>query len=90
MEMTAIEILREVRKVLVRNWIDLGRVFVRVADGQVHLTGKLSLIARAPHELNDRTIGDMLAAITRIPSVPDVRAEFDNWDLDDGGTWRPV
>jgi hypothetical protein len=77
----------QVRKVLVRHWIDLGKVSMRTTRGVVHLSGELRKLYHAREELNTALVLTLVSEIRRIRNVRRVNTDFDNWQYKDG-TWQ--
>lgn len=74
------EIYRSVRAILVRNYIDLGRVVIQISTGSVLLRGTLQrLMGAAP--LSPEAIQAMLQEIKRLRGVRRVITDFDNWAI---------
>ncbi|MDA1044858.1 MAG: hypothetical protein O3C57_06500 [Verrucomicrobia bacterium] len=83
-----LELTRTVRRMLVKHWIDLGRISVRCTSGRIHLFGRLQRIAGKVPELQNMTVDNMLYEMQRIPGVKGVNARLENW-IHDSGHWRP-
>ena len=79
----------DIRRVLVRHWIDLGKIFFRSTSGRVSMRGSLQRIAGVREEITSAVIDGMLGDLNRIGGVVNVYAEFDNWNQS-LGRWRPV
>lgn len=74
------EIYRSVRAILVRNYIDLGRLVIQISTGTVLLRGTLQrLMGASP--LSPEAIQGMLQEIKRLRGVRRVITDFDNWAL---------
>ena len=86
---TDLDINRSVRRILVKHWIDLGRMSVRTTSGVVYLYGRLQRLPGAAGELTPRLIETMFYEIKRIKAVRRVNPHFDNWTSADG-VWRQV
>lgn len=80
-------IIRSVRALLVRNYIDLGRLVIQISPGTVHLRGNLQrLLGASP--LSPELLQSIIQDIRRIPGVRRVITDFDNWTLGtDARTW---
>jgi hypothetical protein len=76
------EVYRSVRAILVRNYVDLGRLVIQIATGTVHLRGTLQrLMGSAP--LSPEVVQGFLQEIRRIRGVRRVITDFDNWTVSD-------
>ncbi len=88
--MSRLETYRQVRIVLVRHMIDIGRLSVQISPHHLHLYGTL---ARLPG-VTARLVPDMIMAIMgelgRIPGIRRVEGDFDNWKQDPSGAWVEV
>ena len=74
------EIYRNVRAVLVRNFIDLGRLVVQIAPGTVQLRGTLQrLMGASP--LSPEAIQAIILELKRLRGVRRVITDFDNWTV---------
>ena len=84
-----LEVNREVRKELIRHWIDLGKVSIRSTNGRVWVRGSLSRIAGVREELTSSIVDTLLSDMRRIRGVVAFNAEFDNW-TNATGKWQPA
>lgn len=84
---TDLDINRAIRRLLVKHWIDLGRISVRTTGGSVSIFGLLQRVEGRAEPLTPPTVEGMMYEIRRIDSVKAVRAHLDNW-INDGGRWR--
>ena len=85
------EVNRRLRAILVKNWIDLGRITFQVSiNGIVTINGAL-LKLPGSGDLKAQMVAEMLGEIENIQHVMRVDAEFDNW-LRSGhaGLWSPL
>ena len=80
---------REVRKIFVRHWIDLGRISVRSANGRVTVRGTLTRVQTAPDPLTSVLVEGMYNELKRIHGVRFVLMELNNWE-NKTGRWIPV
>lgn len=81
-----IEINCAVRRVLVRHWIDLGKISLRTTQGVVWLSGALAKLPKVSSEITPATLLEMITEIRRIASVRRVQTNFSNW-VEQGGAW---
>lgn len=89
MNRTDLEINRDIRRVLVRHWIDLGQLSVRSTGGRVNVRGRLQRIEGRSEELTSSIVERIATEIRRIPGVGGVSIELANW-TSGGGTWKPA
>ncbi len=54
MSQADLEINRDIRKVMVRHWIDLGKISFRSSNGRIWVRGSLQRIAGVREELHQR------------------------------------
>ena len=88
-KLTDLEINCAVRKVLVRHWIDLGRISVRTSAGVITLSGALDKLPNVDAPLTSSSVEEMIAEIRRVFSVRRIQPVLSNWtELD--GMWKPV
>lgn len=86
---TDLDINCYVRKVLVRHWIDLGRVSMRTTRGVVRLSGELRTLRNPKDELSTALILTILTEIRRIKNVRRITTDFINWVYKDGMWQEP-
>ena len=86
---TDIEIVRNIRRVMVRHWIDLGRLSVRSQAGRVTVSGILLRIGGVHEPLTTPIVEAMFRQIKRIRNVSYVSVNLENW-TNKGGMWRAV
>jgi hypothetical protein len=84
-----LDINRSVRKVMVKHWIDLGRIWVRCANGRVHIHGTLARITGVGEDLTPAIVSTMFDEIERLPGIKNIRVEIDNW-IQSAGAWKLV
>lgn len=84
-----LDINRAVRTVLVKHWIDLGRLSVRSTDGKLYIRGALSRIAGINEELTSAIVDAMFSEIKRIRNLRQVYPLLENW-TNDSGSWCQV
>ena len=89
MSQADLEINRDIRKVLIRHWIDLGKVSFRSANGRVWVRGAMQRIAGVREELTSALMDIMFNDLKRIRGVSSVNAELDNW-TNALGKWHPL
>ena len=89
MSQTDLDINRAVRTVLVKHWIDLGRLSVRSSDGKLYIRGSLNRIAGINEELTSSIVDAMFAEIKRIKTIRQVYPALENWSNDTGSWSKP-
>jgi len=86
---TDLDINRSIRRIMVKHWIDLGRIAVRSSRGMVTIHGILRRIPGTEQELTTPIVERIFYDIGRLPGVKNVRTRLDNWGKE-GGRWHPV
>jgi hypothetical protein len=83
------EINRHMRAILVKNWIDIGRITFHVStNGIIAVNGSLHKLP-GTGELTPQIVGEMFDEIGNISKVMRVDAEFDNWSRSGyAGIWK--
>ena len=91
-QLERMEIYRQVRVVLVRHMIDIGRLFIQISMSRVVLHGSLCRLPGSSAELTPTIIRTIFSEMGMIRGVRRVQGEFDNWRaLDDfGAAWAPI
>jgi hypothetical protein len=89
MSQADLDVNRHVRTVLVRHWIDLGRIAIRSMDGKLWIHGSLHRIGGVNEELTASIVQTMFEEIKRIRNVRHILANLDNW-TNDSGAWQPI
>jgi hypothetical protein len=84
-----LDICREIRRVMVKHWIDMGRISVRSQKGNVMLYGHLQRIEGAQSALIAPLVDEIMRQVGRIKGVRIARSYFENWRFEDG-RWRQV
>ena len=80
---------RDVRRILVRHWIDLGRLSIRTANGVVYVRGVLERLHNTQTPLNPASIEVIFTEIRRSKNVRRIHPELHNW-VEQLGQWHPV
>lgn len=78
---------RNVRRVLVRHWVDLGRVAIRSAGGRVTISGKIQLLRGVKHSMDAQLMETIYLELNRIKEVKRLTIELDNWVYVEG-VWQ--
>lgn len=89
MDSADLEVNRAVRRILVRHWIDLGRLSIRTRTGKVQLQGRFSRIAGVQDSLSAAIMQTIHADIKRIRGVLKIAFLLENW-TNHSGIWQPV
>lgn len=85
------DLYRNVRMVLVRHFIDIGRLSIQVSPHQIRLVGSLGRLPGVENEMTADTVTTIFSELRRLPGVSRVQAEFDNWSEASGlGAWKPI
>ncbi len=69
-----------VRRILVRHWIDLGKINARTARCVVTLSGSIMRLPHINPEADAATPASILEEIRRIPDVRRLQVHLDNWN----------
>jgi hypothetical protein len=75
---------QSIRKVLVRHWIDLGRVNIYSRGGTATIRGTLQLLRGVKHELDAALVERIFREINRIREIKRVTVELENWAFIEG------
>jgi hypothetical protein len=82
---------RNIRRVLVSHWVDLGRVSVHTTKNAVHIRGSLNKLVGTNAELTPVLVGLMHREIKNAAGDRYVHMEFDNWFFDgSANSWTPA
>ena len=84
-----IEINCDIRAVLVRHWIDLGKVLFRSSNGSVWMRGSVQRIPGVKTPLTPPIMENVFSDLKRIRGVSCVYADFENW-AQQLGRWQPI
>jgi hypothetical protein len=86
---SSLDMNRHVRRILVANWIDLGRLSVRSVKDSVYMRGSLQKLPGSDSALTTAQVQMMYDKIKAVKFVKHIRAEFDNWAFSPStGTWE--
>ena len=75
-----LEINCRVRRVLIRHWIDLGKISVRTSRFVVSLNGSLMRLPHVAPDADSATPAVIFEEIKRIPDVKRLQLNLDNLD----------
>ena len=86
------EIYRQVRVVLVRHLIDIGRLSIQISMSHLRLHGSLCRLPGVTAALTPDIVQSIFSELGRIHGIRRVDGDFDNWRrLDDAGaSWLPI
>jgi hypothetical protein len=87
-EVSDLDINRHIRQVLVRFWIDLGRLSIRTTGGVVMIRGLLAKVPGSGSDLNSSTVSTLFTDIRRINGVKRIQTDLTNW-INTGDGWQP-
>ena len=82
-----LDINRAVRRILVKHWIDIGRVAIRTSNGRIAMFGTLQHLPGVRNELRAENVKALFDEISHINSISRVNARLENW-IQDGTTWK--
>jgi hypothetical protein len=77
---TDLDINCRVRRVLVRHWIDLGKMSARTTRCVVTLSGSMMRLPHINAEVDPATPASILEEIRRLPDVRRLQINLDNWN----------
>ena len=91
-QLARMEIFRQVRVVLVRHLIDIGRLSIQLSMSQLRLNGSLCRLPGVTAALTPEIVKAIFSELSRIHGIRRVDGEFDNWKPADklGTSWAPV
>ena len=89
MSQADLDINRDVRKVMVRHWIDLGKLSCRSTSGRLSVRGSLQRIAGVREELTAAIVEIIFSDLKKIRGVVHITPELENWSIT-MGKWRPL
>ena len=86
-----LETNRDVRRILVSHWIDLGHLSIRSVRNTVHIRGIMQRLPGAESELSAATLEAAYRQIGSVPNVRHVNLDLENWTRNSAtGAWEPV
>jgi hypothetical protein len=91
-QLNRMEVFRQVRVVLVRHLIDIGRLSIQLSMSLLRLHGSLCRLPGVTTPLTADVVKSIFSELGRIQGLRRVDGEFDNWrQVDSLGTvWEPV
>lgn len=85
------DIYRRARMVLVRHFIDLGRLILQVSMEGLRLRGSLVRLPGFETKLTPEIVTAIMQELRRVQGVRRIDADFDNWRQQDAmGGWVAV
>jgi hypothetical protein len=90
-ELSDKEVTVGVRKILVKNWVDIAKVRIRVTKGVAILTGTIAKTYAADDaNVDPKFLSSVDQGLQTVKGLRRIRYQFDNWTKD-GGEWvKPV
>ena len=91
-QLERMELYRQIRVVLVRHMIDIGRLSIQISMNRVTLRGSMCRLPGVTTELTSTIIRTIFSELGLIRGIRRVNGEFDNWQqLDElGAAWAPI
>jgi len=85
-----LEVNRSLRKVFVRHWIDIGRLFISVSRGNVLVRGILQMLPGAEEPLTSAMLVIIFRELRSCNGVREITTAVANWEqISADGFWRP-
>ncbi|MEN8150227.1 MAG: BON domain-containing protein [Planctomycetota bacterium] len=84
--MANVDLTKAVRTILIKNWLDVGKVRLQVAGGNVIIRGRLAR-SRDDQPVNGLFIEQLEQAIRGTKGVKNVRWILEGWEFD-RGQWQ--
>jgi hypothetical protein len=85
------EINRKLRSIMIKHWIDLGRISIRTVRDRVFLHGSLQRLPGSRGEVNVSVVETIFDEIRRVKGVRHIRVELDNWrQVGAGNSWVQI
>lgn len=86
------DLVREVRVILVRHFIDIGKVHYTVTNRGLYIAGYLDRLPGAMSPLTPEIVESLFRELDGIPRLGVVFADFENWKQTGGGvgSWVSV
>ncbi|MBM4144055.1 MAG: hypothetical protein FJ225_10765 [Lentisphaerae bacterium] len=84
-----LDLARDVRRIMVKHWIDLGRLSIRCHGGRLMIYGLLQRIAGVHEPLTTPIVEGIFYQVRRVKGVRTVSAHLENWS-EAGGMWHPA
>ncbi len=91
-QLSRVEIYRQIRVILVRRLIDIGRLCIVVTGSRIHVKGSLQFLPGVAAAMTPGTVQEIFKEIRSIRSITAVDASLDNWMLTNKitQTWVPI
>src|SRR5438093_980050 len=77
-----------IRRILVRHWVDLGKITIRTTNSVPTLGGVLTRISDDYKHMITPNLDEIVAEIRRIRGVRHVNVQLTDWSLQAGGWTR--
>ncbi len=80
------------RKLIVRNWLDISRLRVRVTRGVIFVSGRIYKLTGGPSEREGDEAGlrKLDEDLHSVPGVRGVAYQLENWTREASGAWRKL
>ena len=89
MSQADLDINRQIRRVFVRHWIDLGKLSARSINGRITIRGSLDRIHGNNEQLTSSIVESIFQELKRIRNARLATVDLHNW-TEEGGAWRTV
>jgi hypothetical protein len=84
-----LEVARDARRIMVKHWIDLGRLAIRSSGGRLSVYGTLQRISGVADPLTPAIVESMFRDIAHIRGVRFLTPHLENWS-NQGGLWHAM
>ena len=81
--MANVDLTKAVRTLLIKNWLDVGKIRLQVAGGNVLIRGRIAK-SRAEESVNGLFIEHLEQAIRAMKGVKNLRWILEDWEFDRG------
>ena len=83
---SSIDITKSIRQILVKNWLDMGKIRIQVAGKTVIIRGRLTK-SRDDDPVTGQYIEGLETALRGVKGVKNFRWNLDDW-VHERGAWR--
>ena len=81
--MANVDLTKAIRTILIKNWLDVGKIRLQIAGGNVIIRGRLAR-SRDDQPVNGLFIEQLEQAIRSTKGVKNLRWILEGWDFDRG------
>ena len=74
-----LDINRDVRRILVANWIDLGRISIHSVKSSLYLRGSLQKLPGYESQLVGTQVEEIYRRIMAVAGIQNIYVDLDNW-----------